>query len=291
MEPVVTAGLDGSPESGSAARWAADEAVRRGLSLRLVHAWAPPPPTAADIPVPQDTQSHWAQLLLRDTQSELRELHPGLPVTTDLVPEEATAALLTAGAAGEMLVLGSRGIGPVRGFFLGDIGLHVVARADRPVVLVRAGEQRDEEAPCAEAASVVVGLDLRRRCEEVLEFAFGAAALRGTVLRAVHCRSLPVPASALWYASPEAAEAVARAAGQELCAVLRPWQERFPGVRVIDEVLFDSPARAVAHVAHGSALLVVGRRRDRPALAPGIGPVAHAAIHHALCPVAVIAHD
>ncbi|QUW85470.1 universal stress protein (plasmid) [Streptomyces mirabilis] len=290
MEAVVTAGLDGSPESLSAARWAADEAVRRGLPLRLIHAWVPLASTAADIPG-KDTQRHWAHRILRDAESELRELHPGLPLTTELASQDATAALLTAGAASEMLVLGSRGIGPVKGFFLGDIGLHVVARADRPVVLVRADERQDEQASCAEATGVVVGLSLRRRCEEVLEFAFGAAARRGTTLRAVHCRTLPVPASSLWSSSPETAEAVARALGQELGTALRPWQEKFPGVRVIDEVTFDSAARAMASVASGSALLVVGRRRDRPALAPGIGPVTHAAIHHAPCPVAVVTHD
>ncbi|WP_349636936.1 universal stress protein [Streptomyces mirabilis] len=190
-----------------------------------------------------------------------------------------------------MLVLGSRGIGRVEGFFLGDIGLHVVARADRPVVLVRADEQQDDQAACAEDPGVVVGLSLRPTCEEVLEFAFGAAARRGSALRAVHCMSLPVPASAFWSTSSEAAEAVARAAGQELRRTLRPWQEKFPRVRVLDEVIFDSASRAMAHGASGSALLVVGRRRDRPALTPGLGPVAHAAIHHALCPVAVIAHD
>ncbi|KAF5990239.1 hypothetical protein BOG92_054375 [Streptomyces sp. WAC00263] len=189
-------------------------------------------------------------------------------------------------------VVGGRGTAQSKGGAGGLVGGEgAVEFCGTGVVLVRAGEQQDEQASCAEAAGVVVGLSLRRRCEEVLEFAFGAAARRGTTLRAVHCRTLPVPASSLWSSSPEAAEAVARAVGQELGTVLRPWQEKFPGVRVIDEVLFDSAARTVARVASGSALLVVGRRRDRPALAPGIGPVAHAAIHHALCPVAVVTHD
>lgn len=38
LNPVV-AGLDGSRESLTAAGWAAREALRRGLPLRLVYAW------------------------------------------------------------------------------------------------------------------------------------------------------------------------------------------------------------------------------------------------------------
>ncbi|MGW3938509.1 universal stress protein [Streptomyces sp. NBC_00024] len=288
MEPVITVGLDGSPQSVSAAHWAAREAVLRGTALRLVHACLPAAPTREG-GWEQDTHREAAQRLLHAAERELRERHPRLPLTADLVTEDATTALLAAAGTSEMLVLGSRGIGAVESFFLSDIGMHVVARADRPVVLVRADVQQDQRPP--DSAGVVVGVSLRGPCEEVLEFAFGAAARRGTRLRAVHGRSLPVPAYALWASSPEAAEAVAVAVGQQLGETLRPWREKFPGVRVLDEVIFDSAARAVVHAASGAGLLVVGRRRDRPALAPGIGPMAHAAIHHAVCPVAVVAHD
>lgn len=42
-DPTVVVGVDGSPEAPEAARWAADEAIRRHCRLRLVHAFGRTP--------------------------------------------------------------------------------------------------------------------------------------------------------------------------------------------------------------------------------------------------------
>jgi nucleotide-binding universal stress UspA family protein len=127
MEPVVTVGLDGSPESLAAARWAADEAERRKLTLRLLHAWPLLVPEPTRIPAEMD-QNYWARRIVHNTRAELQAHHPGLPVVGSLVADDAEHALLRAASESEMIVLGSRGLMPVESYFLGDISMPVVAR-------------------------------------------------------------------------------------------------------------------------------------------------------------------
>ncbi|WP_349636935.1 universal stress protein [Streptomyces mirabilis] len=78
MEPVVTVGLDGSPESLSAAHWAAREAVLRGLPLRLIHACTPTRDTREDI-WEADAHREGEQRLLHAADSELRARYRALP--------------------------------------------------------------------------------------------------------------------------------------------------------------------------------------------------------------------
>lgn len=113
MEPVVTVGLDGSPESLAAARWAADEAERRRLTLRLLHAWPLLLPESTLVPAEMD-QNYWAKRLVHNARAELQARHPGLTIVGNLVPDDAQEALLQAAAESEMTVLGSRGWSPSR---------------------------------------------------------------------------------------------------------------------------------------------------------------------------------
>ncbi|WP_413804081.1 universal stress protein [Streptomyces iranensis] len=291
MEQVVTVGLDGSAESLAAAHWAADEAERRELALRLTHAWILLCPSTPDSPAADD-QNYWAKRIVHDAHTELVRDHPKLTIIEDLVADEPGTALLDAAAHSRMLVLGSRGLDRVASFFLGDIGLHTIARAERPVVLMRAGREAGPEAgreSDGHGRRVVVGLSLHGPQDNLLEFAYVTAFTRDVPLHAVHGRR-PGRAHTAAGGDGMARDTVERAR-RELDEVLRPWREKFPRVRVIDEIRLESPAQAVVQAAADSALLMVGRRKHPPTLGPRLGPVVQAAVHHANCPVAVVPHE
>ncbi|WP_326801170.1 universal stress protein [Streptomyces sp. NBC_01788] len=287
MPPVVTVGLDGSPESLAAARWAADEAVRRKLTLRLLHAWPLLAPEPTRIPAEVD-QNYWAKRLVRTAQAELQARHPGLSVVGNLVADDAQHALLQAASESEMIVLGSRGIEPVESYFLGDVSMPVVARAERPVVLVRA-EPPERRQPTS-ASRVVVALKLHGSSDDLLDFAFHTAAARGVPLLAVHGRSVPLHARVPWGVDHHISEEMTRDAHEQLSGELHAWRTKYPQVDVADSIRLDSPAKAVVEAGEGAAVLVLGRRRHRAGLVPRLEPVAQAAIHHGRCPVAVVPH-
>ncbi|MCP9207652.1 universal stress protein [Streptomyces sp. NEAU-Y11] len=270
MRPPITVGIDGFPESPPAAHWAAREALLRDVALRLVHAWILLAPTDPDVTsgedIPRgDDQNYWARRLLSDTVGELRAAHPELRVTAELVPQETVPALLAAGRDAEMLVLGSRGRGTIGGFLLGSTGRQTLARGTRPMVLVHADDG-------GRNADVTVGLGLRRASDEVLEFAFDAAARRGGSLRAVHAGA--------HRADPDATAA--------LSAALLPWRDKYPRVPVAEEITSERAGRGVVRAAAGSGLLVLGRDGAGHGGGPRLGAVTHAAVHHAPCPVAVV---
>ncbi|MCX4552863.1 universal stress protein [Streptomyces sp. NBC_01387] len=286
MTPIVTVGLDSTSEALSAAHWAAQEAESRHATLRVLHAWVPVPEDPARQAVEGD-RNDWPQWIVDRARRVIEERYPGLSVMEDLIAEDPAHALLEAAGESELLVLGSRDMAPLASYFLGDIGLHVVARAGCPTVLVRA---RRDTGPVAQDGDVVVGLGLHGPYDAVFEFAFEAAARRGVALRAVHGRSLPAPAYTRDGIDPFVSGEVAKEAQRELTEALRPWRAKFPGVRTVDRVLMESPASAVVRGAAGGGLLVVGRRRNRPTWSSPVGHVLSAAVHHAPCPVAVVPH-
>ncbi|MQY37657.1 Universal stress protein [Streptomyces sp. RB17] len=288
MTRPITAGVDGTEESRAALDWAAREAVRRGLPLRVVHAWRYAESLAT---ADRNTQQGWVSEGVREAVRVVSERHPELEVSVDVVEGEPVHALARAASGAEMLVLGSRGHGPVLGFLLGSVGRQVIAEAARPVVLVRAGDQ-----PATEAAGRDVVVGQHGGPEDsaaTLRFAFETAAARGAAVLAVRAWTLP-PVFAY---SPGSLKLLDDAGGlepyekQALTEALRPWRERCPDVPVAEHVEMGSAGQVLLSVAGRAQLMVVGRRAHRTAVGARIGSVAHGMLHHADCPVAVVPHE
>ncbi|WP_328500547.1 universal stress protein [Streptomyces sp. NBC_00457] len=293
LRPVVV-GLDGSRESLAAADWAAREALLRGLPLRLVHAWQAWSPEESRLPE-LDAPRFWARRILRDAMDRISERYPQVYLSAEQIPRPAPEALISAGAEGELLVLGSQALSGFGGFLAGSVALATVAHVPRPVILVRADETAEAEhmpdadgRPSADGPyrEVVVGVDAAHPCEEMLAFAFESAALRSTSLLAVHSSHL----SSAYGHVPGTANGKAEAA-HALASALRPWREKYPAVTVRALVESGRPAQLLLNAAADAGLLVVGRRIRPTRLGAQTGPVAHAVMHHVRCPVAIVPHE
>lgn len=281
MPRTVTVGIDGSSESRAAAEWAAREAELLGLPLRLVHAWQ----SLAQAPLLcAETDRDAAEQMLRDTAENLRLRHPGVEVTVESLPGRPVEVLCRVAGEAGLLVLGSRALGGMGGFLLGSVGLSVVAHAERPVVLVRAGGQAADEREAGPVRGssaapahrpVVLGLDPAAPDDGPIRFAFEAAARRNTSLRAVHGRRPPVAGSG----------------SAALTEALRPWRQKYPDVGVVEDARLGDAAQLLVDASRGACLVVVGRRRRPGPFGTRIGPVVHEVLHHATAPVAVVAHD
>lgn len=295
MNLPVVAGVDGSARSLAAADWAAREAALRHATLRLVHAI----PSAPGLVMPVAAAEVWQPVgeeMLQHAVASLRERYPRLVVRSEQVSGSPAETLLAAAADAGLLVVGARGAGGFDGLVMGSVALRAAAAALCPVVVVpepHAGTGDAEE--MADSARVVAGLAAHTAdatADATADFAFAAALGHDALLRVVRAWALPAAAvSPLMLDVTEGDRADWE--DQEvllLSDALRPWQEKYPEVAVQPDVRLLHPAMALVTASSDAELLVIGRRTEPRAPEGRLGPVAHAVLHHARCPVAVVPH-
>ena len=110
----VAVGIDGSPASLQAARWAAGEAVRRGGPLRLVAAAMSPmlQPMGVEQVAPartRDALAGAAAEALADAAAVAAEVAPGLEIVRELRGGSAPLVLMAESEWAGVLVVGTRG--------------------------------------------------------------------------------------------------------------------------------------------------------------------------------------
>jgi len=133
--PVIVVGVDGSPSSQRAVRWAAQQAKLTGATLRAVSSWRWPnyitivPP---GVDLASDT---------RRTLDEVLEValagSEDLSVTRHVIEGPPGPALLTQAEDASLLVVGAQGRAAFPGMLLGSVAEYCVRHGSCPVVVVR----------------------------------------------------------------------------------------------------------------------------------------------------------
>jgi nucleotide-binding universal stress UspA family protein len=138
----VVVGVDGSPPSVRALRFAHDAAARRGAELQVVHTWSVPymgfaGPTAW----PQDALDEieaQAAATLRDSVHRAAVDTRKARLTALLRQGPPAASLLDLAEDADLLVVGSRGFGGWKGLLAGSVSTRAITQAPGPVTVVPA---------------------------------------------------------------------------------------------------------------------------------------------------------
>ncbi|MET7761364.1 universal stress protein [Streptomyces sp. NPDC005393] len=288
MELPLVVGVDGSHSSLQAVDWAADEAARHGLPLRLVYAslWE----RYEGIRPATDPERPWEQVMADRIAASAAERaarrRPDVRISTEVLPEDPVSALLSAGQDASGVVTGSRGRGELAGLLLGSVSLTVAARAPCPVTVVRGGEPNRRGA----FGRIVLGVGEGAGPAAAMRFAFREAEARGcelTAVRAWRCPAGEVTDDLMIYGDPVRAHW--DRAERMLEDALRGPERDHPKVTVRRETVEGSARKVLLHAAATADLLILGaRRRHGHAVGLQLGRVAHTALHHAPCPVAIV---
>ncbi|MEV0237488.1 universal stress protein [Nonomuraea sp. NPDC050786] len=277
MNTAITVGVDGSRTAWSALAWAAEDAERRGLPLRIVHVsepWSAEHPLGASSD--EKTLGEQCERLLADAAEQARALAPEARISTLLLAGAVIERLKTESETADTVVVGSRGRGGFSGLVLGSVGLSLAGYAKCPLVVVRT-------LPHGGSGEVVVGYDGSPCADMAVEYALVQAAARHARLRVLHGRRYPVMAPHPAGYGPLPVDETPEI-GQRLIAC----GEKYPDIELIESIVSEHPVPALAKASRAADLVVLGSRGLGGFTGLMLGSVSHGVLHRAYCPVAVV---
>src|SRR5574340_1177532 len=183
---TVLVGVDGSPASDDAIRWAAVTASGRGLNLHLAHALNFAHQGYGDAFINTPEVFEWAEAeaktLLERAAEIAHTVNPDLKVSTQLLTTSGAGWLIDLSEQVRMVVLGASGAGRTSETLLGSMPVAVASHGHCPVVVVRGQLAETVHDP----RPVVVGADGTAVSERAVDAAFEEASARHVPLVAVH---------------------------------------------------------------------------------------------------------
>ncbi|NUW44231.1 universal stress protein [Nonomuraea rhodomycinica] len=268
----IVVGVDGSAPATAAVEWAAADARRRGLGLRLVHVceqWA----SAVG-------STQYCSGVLEAAAERARSLAPDADVSTAMLSGGVIDALVGESVLAESMVLGSRGLGGFAGMVLGSVSMAVAGHAACPVVVVRG-------TAVVQQGQVVVGYDGSEHSQAAMEYAVEQARARDAQLHVVYAWQLPVFSPYAAGYGPILEDAYQQEVKMAAERVV-PWREKNPDLRIVDDQVCEHPVSALMKAALTADLVVIGSRGLGGFASAVLGSVSHGVLHHVACPVAVV---
>ncbi|TYB60174.1 universal stress protein [Nonomuraea sp. PA05] len=278
MTGHIVVGVDASPSATAAVEWAAADARRRELALRIVHVTRHRP--GGDEGSAYGAPDAASDEMLSAAAHRARQLAPHVTVISRSRAGNVVEELLAESSSADSLVLGSRGLGGFAGMVLGSVGLAVSRHAERPVVIVRAASPQRH-------GLVVAGDDRSGHAQAAVAYAVEQARARGARLHLVYAWQVPLFSPyAVAYGShiEDAMRAEFRQAAERAVS----WRERAPELVITDEQVCDHPVAALVKAGRAADLVVVGSRGPGGPGSALPGSVGHGVLHHVTCPVAMV---
>ncbi|HEY9312873.1 universal stress protein [Williamsia sp.] len=284
MSTTIVVGVDGSDSALEAVAWAAKAAERQGKSVSIVSAYetqgalyAPAlviPQDVIDI-IRQEAHDH-----VDTAAAKARDVAPGVSVKTKVAEGRAGTVLVSESQHASLVVVGSRGLGGVKGLFLGSVGVNLVAHASCPVVVY---------AGAGGTGPVVVGLDGSALSEGAVAAAFEQASFLDTGLVVVHTWTDLASDSLHGYGlEPDQLQELADDAREVVAERIAGFGADYPDVEVTRVIVPDGPAHQLIEHAKDAQMLVVGSRGRGGFAGLLLGSTSQAVLHRATCPVLVV---
>lgn len=290
---AVIVGVDGSPTAHAALIWATEAAARRGEQLRIVHGLGMPmvmgtfSNSKSERYKASEAAREAGHTILTESSAYARGTQPDLDVATVLAPEDAPAVLLNEAQHGDVIVVGSRGLGAVRAIMLGSVSVRTSSHAPCPVVVVPESDDRDRH-----QGKVVVGVDGSDSSRRALRFALNHALATGSEVMVVNSWEVPLPMDAASLAADAQTlhEEVFDRQSEEIVAgvLAEVIDDRTEDLEINAVRMQANPVEALLKAGEDADLIVVGSRGRGGVRGLVMGSTSQGVLHHAHGPVAVL---
>lgn len=132
----IVVGVDGSPASLDALRWATKQAELTHSDLEAIITWHIPNQYGNDV---YQAAFDWEEIAQQTLETAIKGFagDSPWPGKQTVIQGHPAHVLVDASAGAELTVVGSRGHGGFAGLLLGSVSEYVIAHAASPVVVIR----------------------------------------------------------------------------------------------------------------------------------------------------------